>query len=363
MFLGLTILEVVISTVFVYLLFSLICSAVNDSIARFLALRSNTLEAGIRGLLLDPSGEKLAKQFYEHPLINSLARDSYFDKIISNIWTRKSKPAQISPRLFVLTLLDVLAEFKPDEPFEDSQDSAGSNPDGTSEEASEDSQPSIISNPVEAAENSLDLANIPDEFKELLRTLLRETDDSIQSVTNRLEDWFNEGMAEVSLWYKRKVHVILVIIAFLLTFSLNVDTLVLINSFWTNPTLRASVVAMADNVQTEDDDVSQIDVGDIESQLDQLDLPIGWKMCQSDEQDNDTAQNSEIDTTCVNEFKPSNTAFFIRKVLGISVSAIAIAMGAPFWFDLLKQLIGLRKTITSRISSESDTEQTTSTPV
>jgi hypothetical protein len=71
---GSEILEVVAGIGFLYLLLSLMCSAITEGIARAFGMRSGTLRSGIRNLLCDPQGKGLAKDFYNHPLIKGLYR-------------------------------------------------------------------------------------------------------------------------------------------------------------------------------------------------------------------------------------------------------------------------------------------------
>jgi hypothetical protein len=60
---GSSILEVAIGLVFVYLLMSLICSAVNEIIESFLKNRATDLERGIRELFNQSGGEKWRQIF------------------------------------------------------------------------------------------------------------------------------------------------------------------------------------------------------------------------------------------------------------------------------------------------------------
>src|SRR4051812_39062997 len=91
---GSEILDVAIGMIFVYLLLSLICSAVNEMIEAQMKNRARDLEKGIRNLLTDTN---LADKLYEHPLIKGL----YIDK--------KGKPSYIPARTFALTLLNIVA--------------------------------------------------------------------------------------------------------------------------------------------------------------------------------------------------------------------------------------------------------------
>ena len=62
---GSEILEVAVGIDFLYLLLSLMCSAITEGVARAFAMRSGTLRSGIRNLLGDPHGKGLAKDFYD----------------------------------------------------------------------------------------------------------------------------------------------------------------------------------------------------------------------------------------------------------------------------------------------------------
>src|SRR5512132_2778688 len=94
--LGSMALELAISMVFVYLLLSLLCTAINEWIAGLLALRSKTKEQGIRNLVNDGSGTGFAKALYDHPLIKGLCEQGH-------------KPSYIPSRIFALALLDMIA--------------------------------------------------------------------------------------------------------------------------------------------------------------------------------------------------------------------------------------------------------------
>ena len=70
--LGSTILDVAIGIVFVFLLVTLLASAMREGLETWLKTRASYLEAGLREVLRDRDGTGLVKQFYNHPLIYSL---------------------------------------------------------------------------------------------------------------------------------------------------------------------------------------------------------------------------------------------------------------------------------------------------
>jgi hypothetical protein len=101
---GSELLEVAIGVGALYLVLSLVCSAITEAVARAFAMRSSTLRSGIRNLLSDPEGKDLARAFYDHPLVKGLYRRGWFDHKVG----RDGKPSYISARVFRLALLDTL---------------------------------------------------------------------------------------------------------------------------------------------------------------------------------------------------------------------------------------------------------------
>lgn len=99
---GSNVLEVAIGVIFIYLLLSLVCTALNEGIASLLDKRSDNLFEGIKNLLNDPQFTGLAQQLYNHGLIGGISQHAANpDKV-----TRK--PSYMSPANFSLALLDIL---------------------------------------------------------------------------------------------------------------------------------------------------------------------------------------------------------------------------------------------------------------
>jgi len=94
---GSQIFEIAIGLVFVYLLFSVICSALNEVVAWFFDLRAKTLRQGIEKLLADPAVKGLATSIYDHPLVKGLSQGG-------------RPPSYITSRSFGLALMDVIVD-------------------------------------------------------------------------------------------------------------------------------------------------------------------------------------------------------------------------------------------------------------
>ena len=153
---GSQILEIAIGIIFVYLLLSLICSAVSELISRALSMSAKNLEDGIRNLLIDQEGKEYAKKFYDHPLIKRLKR-------------KGKKPSYIPSRTFSLVLMDIIAP-------------------------SDSAKGSRSLEDVFRAVN--DLAN--SKLKTVLLALMGDTENKLKKLRGNIENWFDDAMQRLS---------------------------------------------------------------------------------------------------------------------------------------------------------------------
>ena len=74
---GSRILEVAIGIIFIFLLVSMICSAIREGIESWVKSRAAFLEHGIRELLHDRHAVGIARSLYTHPLVYGLYASEY----------------------------------------------------------------------------------------------------------------------------------------------------------------------------------------------------------------------------------------------------------------------------------------------
>jgi len=97
-----TILDVLVGLIFVFLVVSLVASAVTEALASLVKLRSRTLLTGIQELLNDPKGTGIAKELYNHALISP--RDTGGKDNTSQM---RLIPAYIDPTQFANAMIEV----------------------------------------------------------------------------------------------------------------------------------------------------------------------------------------------------------------------------------------------------------------
>src|SRR4051794_21539819 len=97
-------LDAAIGLVFIFLLLSLICTALNEVIENILKKRATDLEKGIRELLLPNNAtdtQNLMQQFYQHPIISSLYKGNYKP-------SGRNLPSYIPASNFSHAILDII---------------------------------------------------------------------------------------------------------------------------------------------------------------------------------------------------------------------------------------------------------------
>jgi hypothetical protein len=168
--------------------------------------------------------------------------------------------------------------------------------------------------------------NLPDgPLKQRITTLIVEVGDDLVAIKAGLEGWFDDTMDRLEGAYKRWSQWFLLAVGIVLACVLNVSAVRIIDSLWNDPTLRSAVAESAVNDLTDrpcpDDkpDCSPEEkIANAISDLDGLDLPVGWT--------DDWAEESGGGWT----------------ILGFLVTGGAVMLGAQFWFDLLTRLAGAR---------------------
>jgi hypothetical protein len=315
------VLDIVIGLSFIYFLLSLFCSWVNEALASGLNKRGKFLFDGLREMLQDPA--KITS-FVKHPLIESL------DKVRQSSGLTRAQvdadpthavrlevfPSYLPPKTVATVLLDIVA-------------------------------PAGGANRFADARRQIDSLADP-KLKKALQAIADRADNDIEALRKGVEDWYSNTMDRVSGWYKSHSQHWLMVFGLLLAVSLNVDTLRITRELWENPAARSELVrAATEMVQaTGDKDVKaqlaaikaaptaeeraklqeklNLQVGSAAEAAQRAAIPLGWSRKQIEEIRNWTVFD------------------FAAKVAGLLVTAAAIALGAPFWFDLINKMIDVR---------------------
>lgn len=288
---GLQALDIALGLILVYLILSLICTATNELIAGLFKLRARNLVQALQNLLRDSKGTDLGRKFFDHPLVKSLYREG-------------SRPSYIPPPTFALALLDLVAPG-----------STGS------------------ANPIAKVKQQLKKLPANSDMRRTLELLVSDSDNKLDKLRSNLEAWFSDAMERAAGWYKRKTQVTVLIVSVIITIAANADTTQIAKALSNDPALRGALVAQAQEFARETPGTGQTEAPKggaganaspaerIEQniqQLQQLGLPLGWNQW------------------------PRDRGEWVNKTIGLLLTALAVSLGAPFWFDLLKKVVNIR---------------------
>ena len=298
---GSAILEVAIGLIFIYLLVSVACSSIREGVEALLKTRAAYLEKGIRQLLNDVEAQGLAKSLYDHPFIDGLFAGDYKPVVSGKRWQLfgANLPSYIPASNFALALMDLAARGA-------STDVVSSDPNG----------PVLSFDTVRT-----NVANLKNQaVQRVVLAALDAAEGDLTRAQVNLENWYDSAMDRVSGWYKRSTQWIIFAVGLFLAVGLNVNTIAIADYLFQNDAERAAVVAMAGNTET-NAAISSGRFDEVRNRLDAMALPIGWS-------------KSPLENTNV-----------VVVVFGWMLTALAAAMGAPFWFDLLNKVMVIRSTV------------------
>lgn len=314
---GMAILEVAIGIILVYGLLSLITSAIVEMITRRLAMRSENLLEAIKGMLdTDGDGEVASAEILEHPLINSLSKPG-------------RAPSYIPRHQFARALLASVPALagKPREP-----------------------------QPTDADALRKSIAEIKNaKVRIALESLTSDATATLADVQANIEQWFDDTMARASGWFQRRIGKFLIWTGLILVVTVNADTIQIVRTLYLTPSLRQSVVALAEEKIAKEEGTPAISKSSkpaepqqiVEENIVALGPLIGWS-------DHDMRRliPSWVGTDPIETDPIAVGLAWIQKLLGLTVSVIAVSLGAPFWFDLLGKLVSLRTSIREPLTVE-----------
>lgn len=213
-------------------------------------------------------------------------------------------------------------------------------------------------------------------LKQILYALINGADEYVwqgESVLLRarqnVEQWFDNSMDRLSGWYKRRAQILAFTIGFFIALLSNVDTILVANQLWRQPELRDTLTTQAELFVIQNQyQVEPVSSGQFvltTAEFSAISLPIGWignpqplnskgfvvstndktMACAIIPQKGDEIYGIPIAGQCypiTNAPYISDISGWLQKLLGLLITGLAAAQGAPFWFDILKKVVNVR---------------------
>lgn len=162
-----------------------------------------------------------------------------------------------------------------------------------------------------------------------------------------VEDWYNSAMDRVSGWYKYRTQWILFGIGLVLAIAMNADTIRIMKQLSRDSTLRQSIVAAAQSAKQSDGKSGQPIQDQIKqaqeqvSKIDNLGIRFGW-------------DTKELPHPWLGWWLVMPWVWQWSWIIGWLLTAIAVSLGAPFWFDILNKIMVVRSTVKPREKSHEE---------
>ena len=299
------IIDIAIGLSFLYFLFGLLTSALNELIQTKLQSRSRELHSAIINFL-DRDWDEIGKKITESPYLRSLGK------------TSEKFPSYIPSSSFAQSVIDVI---------KGAEDLPATIP---------DIREQIKKNPI-----------IKGEAQVWLLGLLDQSYNKLEGFYTKLESSYNDAMDRVSGWYGRKAKRTILLLGIITSILLNIDTIEITQTLWKN---KEKAKALSDIAVNSMDKIEHSGSGfelkgdngeilysiknepganfsNIVAEVSSFPIPIGW------------------DATSLDLFsKPKWGWILLTKIIGWAITGLAIFLGAPFWFDVLSKIVNLRGT-------------------
>jgi hypothetical protein len=172
----------------------------------------------------------------------------------------------------------------------------------------------------------------------------------------RLNTWFDQTMDRVSQQFAKNTHVVTVCLAAAVVLSVQLDVIAVVDRFSVDDALRGKIVqrAIRDTQKTEAagssgqagsppaetsaaGEMSQVDFGtqsyyDALGEAGLISFPLDGRWWQQ---------------------------WSLRKIPGMLLAILLVSLGAPFWYNIVKNLIGLRSAVAQKDDAQRMIRQTT----
>ncbi len=364
-------LEIIIGLVFIFLLLSLLATTVQEIIAALLSMRGKVLLEAIAKLLeiekVEEFSQKARKELLED-FKRRVQNSNIYNKYSSYFLWFKRLPSYLSAEQVSDIVREVLLD-KEKEDLEKAEQEIPVSADRTVRSRSaggattpiepslvDRMKPSPLKNSLNVLVYDMPDITIDEEFQQTrgigtrsrgVLEAAQNFEEEIRKAKDEFKRYYDETMDRATGWYKRNVQRNLFIIGLILGAAFDADTFKIYSNLTNFPDDRQQLLELAvgftddrfaqltpDTVQgtatmEEVSELKELVETLLKEEIEQVPAPLGlgrpegfWV------QPPETTQNP--------------IRWRVIKFIGWLVTALAVSMGAAFWFDILKRLIHIR---------------------
>lgn len=325
-------LEVAIGLSFMFFLASIVLASVHEMIETVLKARGAFLFRGVEELL-GGKGAGVARDVYTHPLIQGLMQGNVDQAGL----IRRNLPSYVPTRNFALALIDKAAK-------------GDLHPENVTATA-----PSALPAVQQLRMTVEGIANT--QVRTALLHAIDTAGGDMDRVQANVEHWFDSAMDRVSGWYKRRSQRIIFGLGLATALALNVNAIIVGQSLSNSDMVRHALVSVAEQRAIDCKTgkgpcLTDAGASTAVAELDNSSLPVGW---------NDRALAALRSASGIGldgKVHSLKQAFGIIEIIaGYLLTAFAVTLGAPFWFDILNRLMVIRATVKPAEKSKEEASQ------
>ncbi len=346
---GSSMLDIAIGITFIFLLLSVFATAINEIILSSLNMRGKDLLRGIQAMLDEKNNNGLVAKVYNNGQVYGLFKGDFDPK------KRHELPSYIPSRNFAIAVLDVVHQQGAAWIAANAANAPAQQPPLVPQQAPNPAAPAAptavntiiaITQEVKAGAAALAANPLTDKLGKPLISMIAMAGNDANKLQKAVEDWYNSAMDRVSGWYKYRTQRVLFVIGLVMAILLNANTIGIVRQISKDPTLRQSIVAAAQNVKPLQPTASLGMKAQMDSASQSFDdvtalgIPLGWPY---------GAPRLAAIWRSPFTWNPWSALLYNRSswetLLGWILTAIAVSLGAPFWFDALNKIMVVRSTV------------------
>ena len=225
---------------------------------------------------------------------------------------------------------------------------------------------SILFNVILSGKGEKDLQQCINELEDpdlqkVLNQFLQDANGNLDKFKERIEGWYNDVMDRASGWYKRYTQKILVFVGVVIAVVFNADTIAIYQRLESDPETLQQIVSIAESYANANEEfnpdarlmpISDSTVVDTVIQLDPITQEVDSSLVAFNQSLAEVRSYLQNEINAVKaplgmgwenfDYVNADWIEWLYKILGWTITALAISLGAPFWFDLLKKIVNIR---------------------
>lgn len=328
------ILDLALALSFTYFILGLVVSTIHELFySVFGSKRGRFLKQAIDNLFSDGKWAGVAEKIFSNANIQALKKTG---------GKKERSPSYIPAKSFALALLD---QFRTGHALLDMNQVKA-----------------VLLDDEEAAK-----AGIDGQVRKVLLSFCERAKDNLTDFQKQIEDFFNDAMDRAAGVYKRSTHKVILVISIIVAVALNADTIQITQNLWGN---KPGLQQTADNIEKamnhiRRDTAGRFIIDSVSSGEGQIVINASRDTAVLSAEAGDTShtfprsvQAVKTEVVYLKEtgvplgWTSGNTPHgkgtwnwiwvLLVKVVGLLLTAAALMLGAPFWFDLINKFVNIR---------------------